>query len=697
MSAKDGRRLHLRWVVVAVLSALVLLAALLHMFAVAPILWNQIRIDQIHAEPDGIAYFSAIDAGDENQLWRSGYRLRENGALLKPRTDIIDAVRTQGRGTWAYWRGGLWFSASDGTDPRTNGRSYVLQRPIPIPVGLLIGNFLTTLVLLVLALPGTGLLDRLRVLTGLRSLSMSIFACLVILILCLKPYFYLLHESEEGPSWARWGLVIALAASASLIGHGAPKRLRIAMSMLAAMFALGFVIVASGVLRRAGVAQIGSPFVAWGLSVIFAALWSWIVFRWPGLAAVPTCAYVWMQHYVRRHSLITPNVDVDWTPIAESTIFFITCLAAAALVFRGLDWMLRIAVPKCGWPQSARLAEADVDDSLGVACTGLLMLYIAAHMGNYFHSAMAKILLDGGPFSWVSGNQTYFLASNATALGTAPLHLSPNALAVWETLNIPVNVLTLTTQLAALAAPLIPAVIVPLTMIFDVWHLGVFVFSGIFFWKWMLLNVAIIVAWAGRTEHVDRRMRLLACALTALSPYFFGIIELGWYDTPALNRIEVVAVDEHGARIPVPAAYFRAHSFAFVSILNWGPETQSQLYPTGTWGTTKDWDVMRAVFDCQVQGTPQLAPGKLIHPKLTEFIRNTHAERRAEQLQRAADGIYFYPHHVFSNPFAYGPFSQVKLDKIRSYIILAQGLCTDPHSLETTVVQSIKVAQIDVN
>lgn len=697
VNAKAGRRLRLGWAMAAVLSALILFAALLHMFAVAPLLWSEVRIDEIRAEPDGNAYFSTIDTDDEKQLWRSGYRFRENGALLKPRTDIIDAVRTQGRGSWAYWRGGLWFSASDRTDPRTNGRSYVLERPIPIPLGLLIGNALATLVLLILASPGTGLLGRLRVLTGLRSLSMSIFACLVILILYLKPYLYLLHESDHGPDGTRWLLLTALTAGASLIGRGAPKRLRIAMSMLAAMFALSFVIAASGALTHAGIAQMGSPLLAWGLGVIFAVLWGWLVFRWPGLAAVPTCAYVWLQHYVRRHSLIVPNVDVDWTPIAESTIFFIACLAVAALAFRALDWTLRTAVPRCGWPQSARLAEADVDGSLRAACTGLLMLFIAVHLGNYFHSAMAKILLDGGPLSWVSGNQTYFLASNAAALGTAPVQLSSNALAVWRTLNIPVNVLTLSTQLAALAAPLIPAMIAPLTAIFDAWHLGVFVFSGIFFWKWMLLNAAIIVAWPGRTEPIDVRMRLLACALTALAPHFFSIIELGWYDTPALNRIEVVAVDERGARIPVPAAYFRAHSFAFVSTLNWGAETETRLYPTGTWGTTKDWDVMQSVFACQARETPQQDSGNLIHPKLTEFVRVTHAERRKEQVLRATDGIYFYPHHVFSNPFAYSPFSQLKLDKIRSYIILAQEVCTDPGNLETTVVKSIEVAQIDVN
>lgn len=697
MNAVAGQRIHRSWAAAVTLGVLLLLGALLHMFAVLPLSWSEVHIDKIEAEPGSSAYFSPIEAPGQGQIWRSSYRLRENGMLLKPRTDIVDAVRAHGHGAWAYWRGGLWFSASDGTDPRSNGRSYVLERPSPIPIGLLVGIFLSTLGLLILASPGSSVWDRAGALTGLRSPPISAFACSVVLIILLQPHLYLLYEGDQYPSPARWVLLIGLVAGASLIGQGAPKRLRVAMSILAAMFAFGLVFEAYAPQGNNGTTHMGSSILLWALSIMFAIFCGWATLHWTGFAAVPTCAYVWMQHYVRRHSLIIPNVDVDWTPIAENTIFLVTGLAAAALTFRALDWVLRSAPPGWGWLQSARLVKADRDKSLRAAVTGLVMLFIAAHMGNYFHSAVEKIALDGGPLSWVTANQTYYLATNGAALGTAPLQLSSSALAAWKTLNVPVNALTLSTQLAALLALLLPITVAPLTALFDVWHLGVFALSGIFFWKWMLLNAAIIVAWSGRTEPIGWRLRLLACALTALSPYFFGIIKLGWYDTPALNRIEVLAVDRNGARIPVPAAYFRAYSYAFVSTLSWGDETQGVLFPTDTWGSTKSVGVMRAMSDCQKWPTIHGSVEKLVHSRLADFIRATHVQRRAERVQYVSDGIYLYPHHVFSNPFSYQAFSHLRLDEIRSYVVVAQALCTDPDSLSTDVVQSVDVARVDID
>src|SRR3569832_688628 len=697
MNVAPGRRIRLGWAAAAALGLVLSLAVLLHMSAVLPLSWSEVHIDKIEPEPESSAYLSPIEPPGEEQIWRSGYRLREIGVLLMPRTDIIDAVRTQGHGTWAYWRGGLWFSASDGTDPRSNGRTYILERPSPIRIWILIGIFLATLGSIVQASPGRSVWDRAHALTGVGTLPMAAFAGLVVLILCLQPHLYLLYEGDQNPDPARWGLLIGLVAGASLVGQGTPIRLRIAMSMLAAMFAFGFVLEAYVPVTPSGMPYVSSSFLPWTLSILFAVLCSWTTLHWVGFAAAPTCAYVWMQHYVRRHSLIIPNVDVDWTPIAENTIFLVTGLAAAALALRALDWVLRSAPP--GWARlrSACPVEADRDKSLRTAVTGLVMLFIAAHMGNYFHSAVEKITLDGGPLSWMTENPTYYLAANGAALGTAPLQQSSGALAVWKMLNVPVNALTLSSQLAALPALLAPAAIAPLTVLFDIWHLGVFALSGIFFWKWMLLNAAIIVVWSGYTAPIGWRLRLLACALTALSPHFFGIIKLWWYDTPALNRIEVLAIDRSGASIPVPTAYFRAYSFAFVSTLNWGDETQRVLFPTGTWGSTKNVSVMKAMSDCRTQHVPQGPVEKLVHPRLADFIRATHAKRRAERVQYASNGIYLYPHHVFSNPFAYQAFSYLKLDDIRSYVVVAQAVCTDPNRLSADAVQSVDAARIDID
>jgi lysophospholipase L1-like esterase len=60
---------------------------------------------------------------------RSPWRLEEDGRPLKrPHTNHED-IRSKGRGRWSHWDAMVLFSASDGSDPRTNGRRYELVKP----------------------------------------------------------------------------------------------------------------------------------------------------------------------------------------------------------------------------------------------------------------------------------------------------------------------------------------------------------------------------------------------------------------------------------------------------------------------------------------------------------------------------------------------------------------------------------------
>jgi hypothetical protein len=64
-------------------------------------------------------------AGQEN---RSPYGLMEDGKLLTPSHSIHDDIRKNGKGRWSHWGQGIYFSSSDGTDPRQNKRKYVLVK-----------------------------------------------------------------------------------------------------------------------------------------------------------------------------------------------------------------------------------------------------------------------------------------------------------------------------------------------------------------------------------------------------------------------------------------------------------------------------------------------------------------------------------------------------------------------------------------
>jgi hypothetical protein len=58
---------------------------------------------------------------------KSNLQLRENGQLLGPAHSGHVDIRESGKGRYSHWRERLWFSASDSSDPRSNGRSYSIS------------------------------------------------------------------------------------------------------------------------------------------------------------------------------------------------------------------------------------------------------------------------------------------------------------------------------------------------------------------------------------------------------------------------------------------------------------------------------------------------------------------------------------------------------------------------------------------
>jgi hypothetical protein len=78
-----------------------------------------------------------------NDPYRSSLRLFENGVALGPPHTVHDRLRERGGGAFSFWAGRLYFSASDSTDPRVNGRDYAAE----IPLGLGVTGWLAFLAL----------------------------------------------------------------------------------------------------------------------------------------------------------------------------------------------------------------------------------------------------------------------------------------------------------------------------------------------------------------------------------------------------------------------------------------------------------------------------------------------------------------------------------------------------------------------
>src|SRR5216684_1006722 len=66
----------------------------------------------------------------------SSLALLENGRPLGPPHSLHSEIRHRGGGRYSHWVDVLYFSSSDGSDPRTNGYNYSMQVPSQLHIGV---------------------------------------------------------------------------------------------------------------------------------------------------------------------------------------------------------------------------------------------------------------------------------------------------------------------------------------------------------------------------------------------------------------------------------------------------------------------------------------------------------------------------------------------------------------------------------
>ena len=92
-----------------------------------------------HAEPrEGNLYILRLgmDWMSQADLGVSPAIVYENSIPLERPNSMHQEIRELGNGRYSVWEGKLYFSSSDNTDPRANGRVYELEWPRPIPLSL---------------------------------------------------------------------------------------------------------------------------------------------------------------------------------------------------------------------------------------------------------------------------------------------------------------------------------------------------------------------------------------------------------------------------------------------------------------------------------------------------------------------------------------------------------------------------------
>lgn len=481
-------------------------------------------------------------------------------------------------------------------------------------------------------------------------------------VMTLLVFYYLKQAYLNVAMASPWTSVAALAVCLLIAIAGWRVTYRdvspaLVMLIRGVTLIMGLYTVAAGVVVPPGLDQ---PFAAIrammpvGLIVILVCT---IVALWrPSFAILPNVAAVAAKSISGQGLGLGALSPTDYLPLVELASF-----GALAILL----WHLSARVPVL------RAICAEDKTSLRSVSTLVFFVLLSAHFANYFYSGMQKVTLDGAlPWTWASENPTAMLAELATFGAFAPLaHWgdlnSMMVAALWVT-TVPANWVVLVTQLAAVVVVFSRRFTLATITFYDIVHVAIFLASGIFFWKWILLN-AILLSAVCRLDRLDfRRYGTIACVVVLGSPFVFFVARLGWYDTGAFNHHVIHAEMADGNLLEVPSNWF---AIASVTVAQNRLGTLGPAYPTRTWGTTQSREVRDAALDeCAFRDDRDWRVFYTVNPdKIERFFRRFHDYRQSTLDDQGQVDYDLFPHHIFSNPFAFNAFKMVDKRDIVAY------------------------------
>jgi hypothetical protein len=194
---------------------------------------------------------------------------------------------------------------------------------------------------------------------------------------------------------------------------------------------------------------------------------------------------------------------------------------------------------------------------------------------------------------WITHPYVHLLLLGAHAngwLAGVPTGTVEQVAEVVRTVRVPMMLLTLAVEcgsLLMLARRWTLPAFLALTIAF---HLGAFALTGILFWKWILVDVALL-AFLLRGRRIDR-LRIfggwrlaLAVLLVVGQRAWIRAQDLTWFDTPLTYSIRLEGLDAAGATHALPAGFFRP--FAETFVLETFPYLSPHPQLTGPMGVTR--------------------------------------------------------------------------------------------------------------
>lgn len=172
---------------------------------------------------------------------------------------------------------------------------------------------------------------------------------------------------------------------------------------------------------------------------------------------------------------------------------------------------------------------------------------------NYFIPAIYKMVIGPNWYTWVIENEMW-VHLRAAFCSNWLVYLSNNqkdSLILWLTNgSFLIGFFTLLVEFLPVFILWKRSFTILLLILLCVFHFVVFILSGVFFWKWILFNLALIVillVYKNAFNQIFTKPNLVASILIiTFSNYLFNPVKLAWWDTALFEMMNYEVTDEKG-------------------------------------------------------------------------------------------------------------------------------------------------------
>ncbi len=169
---------------------------------------------------------------------------------------------------------------------------------------------------------------------------------------------------------------------------------------------------------------------------------------------------------------------------------------------------------------------------------------------NYFIPGIGKIQIGPTWYEWMLENELWVLLRSTffnhwmSFLDEAQ---KAQIVGIVKYLNFPMLLFTMIIELFAIFILFRRKFTIALLLLFSVFHIGIFLSSGIFFWKWMIFNLALAIILSLYKQFFvtlfTKQNFIISVILVCLSPWLFQPVKLAWWDTRFFEVMQYEVTD----------------------------------------------------------------------------------------------------------------------------------------------------------